>query len=342
MVTNHAFAEVQSLLASIFRRHGFSWEDAALLASNCATAEADGSASHGLFRMKHYVDTVRSGYADAKAAPVVVDAGSGVVRVDASNGFALVAIREARCLLAEKARRNGVAILLVRNSHHLGALYLDIEEFAREGFVAITLVNSEAAVAPPGAHRAVYGTNPMAFAVPCEPGGPVFFDQSSSTMALGEVQMAAEEGRRLPEGTGIDAQGRSTGDPHSILNGGALQTFGGHKGASIALMVEIMCAALGGGAFGYEVDWTGHAGAMTARTGETIVLIDPSAGSDGLRPFSRRVGELLQAVKEAGQDRVPGERRLASRAVAMRQGIPVDGHLWRELTALADSRSEAV
>src|SRR5262245_41008210 len=129
MAKRYGFAEVQALVARILSDQGFSSADAALLARNCATAEADGSASHGLFRVRHYVDTLRSGYADAKAEPILEDVAPGILRVDAANGFALIAIEKARAGLRAKVRTNGIAALLVRNSHHLGALYLDIEEF---------------------------------------------------------------------------------------------------------------------------------------------------------------------------------------------------------------------
>ncbi|CDX33845.1 Malate/L-lactate dehydrogenase [Mesorhizobium sp. SOD10] len=335
MENRHSFTEVQNLLARIFRAEGFSPEHAELLATNCATAEADGSVSHGLFRMRHYADTIKSGYADPAAEPIVEDVAPSVLRVDAAGGFALMAIEKARSQLCKKANSNGIAVLLVRNSHHLGALYLDIEPFLRLGFVALALVNSEAVVAPPGASRAIYGTNPVAFGAPRHSDGPVFWDQSSSTTAFGEVQMAAREGRTLPDGTGVDAKGNLTGSPQAILDGGALLTFGGHKGASIALMVEIMCAALGGADFGYEVSCKDHPGAMTSRTGETIILIDPGAGASNLRPFAKRLDELTDALKAAGQARVPGERRLHLRGNAMTSGIAIDDRLWRELTDMA-------
>jgi delta1-piperideine-2-carboxylate reductase len=328
------FKELKDLLIQIFCAHGFSKQHATILASNCAMAEADGTSSHGLFRMSHYIQTVKSGYANALAVPEVFEAAPGVLRADARNGFVQIAIEEARGQLIEKAKTNGIAVLMVRNSHHLGPLYLDIEAFADQGLVALAVVNSLAVVAPPGAKRAVYGTNPMAFAAPRETGGPIFFDQSSSTIALGEVQLAMQEGRLLDDKTGIDAKGNVTGSPQSILDGGALLTFGGHKGASIALMVEILCAALVGADFSYEVDHEGFCGAKTARTGETIILIDPKAGAGKLRPFESRVSELARALKAAGQSRVPGERRLQSRATAMGAGLTVPVAQWDQLIGL--------
>ena len=155
-------------------------------------------------------------------------------------------------------------------------------------------------------------------------------------MSHGDVLIAAREGRTLPVGTEIDEDGNPTGDPNAILNGGALSTFGAHKGASISLMIEILCAALVGCAFSYEVDWTEHPGAITAHTGETIILIDPRKGARGLAPLAHRVDELIGELLAAGQERIPGDRRLPAREKS--DGFVTMGdEEWQILQALASN-----
>lgn len=329
-VIRHPYASVLEKVEGILVAHGYSRRCAHILAQNCLTAQRDGSTSHGLFRLKDYVATIDSGYVNGDPRPRVEDAAPGFVRVDADNGFAQVALAEARALLVRKATDNGIAILGIRRSHHLGALYLDVEDFAREGFLALAVVNSDGVVAPPGATRGVYGTNPVAFAAPRANGAPVVFDQASSTVAHGDLQAAARDARLLPEDTGVDGQGRRTGDPQAILDGGALSAFGGHKGASIALMVEILCAALVGADFSYEVSRRRNTGAKTARTGETIILIDPRAGADGLPALPVRVEALVAALVDAGQTRIPGERRTRARREAG-PFVLVDEQQWADV-----------
>lgn len=323
--------EAEAAVVRVLVGNGFSAGNAAILARNCIAAERDGSRSHGLFRLAHYVSTARSGYVDGAAVPVVHDVAPGFLRVDAANGFAQVAIDKARGQLIDKARQQGIAVLAIRRSHHLGALYLDVEPFAEQGFVALAVVNSIPVVAPPGGHRGVFGTNPMAFAAPREGRPPLVFDQASSSMAFGEIQIAAREGRILSGDTGVDASGTPTGDPQAILDGGAINTFGGHKGASIALMVELLCAGLAGADFSFEIEW-GTPGAHTARTGETIILIDPACGAAEERSFARRVNQLVQALAAAGQERVPGDRRIAARE---RSGdsVVIDDDDWQAIHA---------
>lgn len=154
------------LLETIFLRHGTSAEVARCLAHNCAAAERDGAHSHGVFRIPGYVSTLDSGWVNGKAVPVVEDVAPAFVRVDACNGFAQPALAAARALLVEKARHAGIAILAIRNSHHFAALWPDVEPFAEEGLVALSVVNSMTCVVPHGADRPLFGTNPIAFAAP--------------------------------------------------------------------------------------------------------------------------------------------------------------------------------
>lgn len=325
-----SYAALAARLAPILARHGCSPEVARLLAENCAAAERDGAHSHGLFRMPGYLSTLAAdGWVDGHAVPVVEDVAPGFLRIDGCNGFTVPALAAGRALALAKARTNGVAVVAIRNSHHLGALSLDVEPFAEEGLVALAFINSMKAVVPYGGRRAVYGTNPIAFATPRADGPPLVFDQATSVMANGDVQIAAREGRDLPEGAGVDREGRPTTDPKAVLEGGALNAFGGYKGASLALMVEILCAALVGGKFSAEVDLSQTPGAATPHTGQSLILIDPNvgrgpdAGRGALPDFGDRVAFLLRLVNEAGQERLPGDRRHAARARSLAEGIAI-------------------
>jgi len=330
------FDALSQRLRSIFERHGCSAEVAALLAANCAAAERDGAHSHGLFRMKGYVQSLKAnGWVDGRAVPQVEVAAPGFIRIDARNGFTVPALAAGRELAIERARQNGVAVIAIRNSHHLGALSLDVEPFAEEGLVALSFINSMKSVVPQGGRKAVLGTNPIAFATPRADGLPLVFDMATSVMANGDVQVAAREGRMLEPGVGVDRQGEPTRDPAAVLDGGALRTFGGHKGAALSLMVEILCAALVGGKFSAEVDLSSNPGAHTPHTGQSFILIDPQAGRGALPDFAVRVEQLLALVHEAGQDRLPGDRRHLARERSMREGIAVSDEMNRLLEQLA-------
>ena len=321
------------LLAAIFRKHGCNDEVATILAANMAGAERDGAHSHGIFRVNGNLGSLDSGWVDGKAVPVLDDVAPGMLRGDGRNGFSLPLLEAARAPLMAKAKTNGIAVLTVRNAHHFSAVWPDIEPFAREGFVALAMVNSMASVVPHGGHRKLYGTNPMGFAAPRARGEPLVFDQASSGWSNGDVQIARREGRMLPEGIGVDRDGKPTTDPEAVLEGGALWPFGGHKGSSIAMLMEIMGAALAGGDYSFEIDWSGHPGAATPHGGQTYILIDPSRGQ--VRTFTERMETLITAIHDAGQDRLPGDRRYANRRESMLHGIVIPASELERLRALA-------
>jgi delta1-piperideine-2-carboxylate reductase len=328
-----AFDELVSLLATIFRRHGCADHVAQLLAENMATAERDGAESHGIFRIPGNLGSLDSGWVDGTAEFVLEDVAPGMLRADGRNGFALPVLAAARAPLMAKARQNGIAVLTIRKAHHFGAVWPDIEPFARDGFVALAMINSMASVVPHGGHRKVFGTNPLGFAAPRAGGDPLVFDQASSAMANGDVQIAAREGRQLPPGTGVDRDGKPTTDPKSVLDGGALLPFGGYKGASIAMMIEVLGAALAGSDFSFEIDWSDYPGAATPHGGQTYILIDPAKGAPGA--FTARIETLIAEMHEAGQTRLPGDRRYANRRRAEAGGIPIGRAAIEDLQRLS-------
>ncbi|AOE82758.1 Ldh family oxidoreductase [Pseudomonas sp. TCU-HL1] len=328
-----SFTELRDLLARIFERHGTSAKTAVILAENCASAQRDGSDSHGVFRIPGYLSSLASGWVNGQAEPVVEDVGPSFVRVDAAGGFAQPALEAARSLVMEKVRTSGMALLAIRNSHHFAALWPDVEPFAREGLVALSFVNSMTCVVPHGGHRALFGTNPIAFAAPRSNGQPLVFDLATSAIAHGDVQIAAREGHTLPEGYGVDAQGQPTRDPKAVLEGGALLSFGGYKGSALSMMVELLAAALTGGHFSFEFDWSGHPGAQTPWTGQLLILINPDRGAT--RPFAERCEALITRMVEAGQERQPGDRRYRQRERAESEGIALRASELERLRTLA-------
>ncbi len=333
MTVRVPYDELVRLLKAMFLRHGCSEQVARLLAENMAGAERDGAHSHGIFRIKGNLGSLDSGWVDGKAVPVLEDVAPGMLRADGRNGFSLPVMEMAHEPLVAKARTNGIAVLTVRKAHHFSAVWPDIEPFAREGLIAMAMINSMASVVPHGGHRKVYGTNPFGFAAPREGRDPLVFDQASSAMANGDVQIAAREGRQLPPGYGVDRDGNPTTDPGAVLDGGALLPFGGHKGSSIAMMMEIMGAALAGSDFSFEIDWSAYPGAATPHGGQTYILIDPARGA--ATSFAARLETLIGEINAAGQTRLPGDRRYANRRDSLANGIPLAEAALAEIRQLA-------
>ncbi|WP_176086448.1 Ldh family oxidoreductase [Martelella sp. HB161492] len=335
-----SFAHLEALLEAVFLKAGAAAGVARILAENCAGCERDGALSHGIFRIPGYLGSMKSGWVDPAATPVVEQAGDSFIRVDAANGFAQPAVAAATALVIEKARQNGAAVLAVRNSHHFSALWPDVEPFARQGLLALSMVNSFPCAVAFGAHEPVFGTNPVAFAAPCDGADPIVADLATSAIANGDVQIAAREGKALPPDHGVDRHGQPTTDPKAVLDGGALLTFGGYKGAAISMMIELFCAALTGGKFSFEVDWSAHPGAETPHTGQLIIVIDPDAGRPSSH-FAMRARQFVDRLEAAGASRLPGERRYRNRRQSIEKGILIRNTDLRRLQQLAGGAAAA-
>jgi len=322
----------EALLALVERAlvaNGYSALAAAPIARTITQCERDGTRSHGLLRLPGYIEAVRSGWADGTVLPRVAARSPSMLVIDAGNGFTHLALAQSECEVAGMAMDTGTAVLLIGNAHHGAALWPDIEGLAREGFVAMTCVNSRARLTGWGGSKAVFGTNASAFACPRAGGDPVVWDQSTSLMSQGDVLLAAREGRAIPEGVGVDRQGQPTTDPKAVLEGGALLPFGGHKGASIAFAVEILAAALTGAPFGFESPAKGN---LPSKCGQFLLVIDPRrAGAE----VGSRVEGLVAAVRGTGSPHTPGSRRYERRRKSQAEGIPLGEDALANLEKLA-------
>lgn len=329
-----SLAEAHALVAGILAVNGCGDRQARIVAEAVVAAERDGATSHGFFRLPGYVADLESGWVDGRAEPVVEDAAPGLVRVDAANGYAQVALADGRDGFMAKACAQGIAALAIRNSHHFAALWADVETLADAGLVAFAFGNGRSRVVPFGGRRRLFGTNPMAFACPRRNGPPMVWDQASSMMAHGEVMLAARHGKQLPEGAGFDSAGRPTTDADAVLADGALGPFGGHKGSAIALMVELMGGALTGGDLGFEDRSGPYTGAQSSCAGEYLLAIDPArSGGDA---FLDRTEALFQRLTGDGA-RLPSSRRYANRARALAEGIRIEPEQLAALKRLGEA-----
>jgi (2R)-3-sulfolactate dehydrogenase (NADP+) len=185
---------------------------------------------------------------------------------------------------------------------------LPAEALARQGFVALAFTNSPAAMPVPGGRRPLLGTNPVAAAFPRRGAtDPLVVDLALSKVARGRIMVAAKEGRPIPPGWAIDAAGEPTTDPQAAL-GGAMLAAGGTKGALLALVVELLCCALTGAAFGFEADGFFAEEGNRPRLGQAILAVDPGALA-GREAFLDRVEALVGAMLGDDGVRLPGARR---------------------------------
>lgn len=322
---------IHQLAQATLQANGFSAAQAGSIAHYITAAERDGCHSHGLFRLSFYIDALRNPSADAKAEPALRVSESTVVHVDGKRGFCPLALNLGLPALVEKTKACGTAALAIHQVYNIAALWPEVEQLAQEGLVAFAFTTSNAYVAPAGGTKPLFGTNPMAFGFPRDNNPPWVFDQASSASARGEIQLHQRDAKPIPDGWAIDEQGVPTNDPDAALAGAQLP-FGGYKGASIALMVELLAGALIGE--NLSVDSSEHdkhnVGAPFG--GEFLFAIDPAhCGSSNYAQVAEGLFAQIQAMPGT---RLPSTRRYKQRSQNEAQGVAVSARLLSEVQGL--------
>ncbi len=304
-------------VAAIFVREGCSTGNAHSVARALVAAEADGLAGHGLSRIATYLQMVRAGKIDGAAQPSATRPRPGVLAIDAAHGFAYPALDLAVAELPAIASEQGIAVASIRRSSHCGETGLPCEALAQQGLIALLFANTPGAIAPWGGRQPVFGTNPIAFAVPLQGREPVVVDLALSKVARGPIAAAKQRGESIPQGWALDAEGNATTDPDKAL-AGSMIPLGEAKGAALAFMVEVLAACLTGANLAFEASSFLDGKGPPPATGQLLLAMDPSAF--GHTQFGERIAALAVAIEQQPGARLPGARRLASRARAAREG----------------------
>jgi (2R)-3-sulfolactate dehydrogenase (NADP+) len=325
--------ELQALVARVFQNAGASQALAASTAKALVYAESRGLPSHGLSRVAQYSTHLKNGRAVPAATPVIKQQKAAAVLVDAGESLAYLACDMAVKEAITRAKGAGSCIAAVTNSHHFGMAAFHLEAVAAAGMVGLAFSNSPAAMAAWGGKRPLFGTNPIGAAFPRKNGAPIMIDLSLSEVARGKIMVAAKKGEAIPLGWALDRDGKPTTDAKAALEG-MMMPAGGVKGAMLALVVELLCVALSGAAFGFEADSFFVDAGNRPRLGQAFWVIDPAAlaGSD---TYFARLETLISAMTEDEAVRLPGARRVGIAANAETNGIEVADAMLADLQKLA-------
>ncbi len=329
---NLSLDEVTQLAAQALTSNGFSTEQANAIALTVTAAERDECYSHGLFRIPLYLKAGKNSATNLKAEPKIGQSKSAVVHIDGCEGFCPLALQKGLPLLADKARHHGIAALAIHNVYNIAALWPEVETLAEQGLVAFAFTAANAFVAPHGGTKPLFGTNPMAFAWPRNEQPPFVFDQASSASARGEIQLHGIAGKPIPDGWAIDKEGNPTNNPDDALAGAQLP-FGGHKGSSLALMIELLAGALIGDLFSYESTQKDTANYGAPFGGEFLIAIDiaHTVTHADAKTAQNRAEELFSRVLAQEGTRLPSSRRYDARARTLNSGVKVSKELYQQI-----------
>jgi len=332
----HAPATLEHWTTAVFGACGMPPADAALSARLLVRSELRGYATHGLTRVASYVERLHSGAFNPRPAPAHRSLPGGVV-LEADGAMGQVAGPLALSLGQAALGQAASVLVVIRECGHLGALGIHALMAAEAGLFCVVGQRTPPLLALPGFAAPAIGHNPIAFGCPVPGGGPLVFDIACSVAARGHILLAAREGRPIPEGWAVDADGRPTTDARRAL-AGSLLPMGGHKGVGIAMMVECLAGALGASADALlpgrdRLPETGAVG----RQGGFMWLVRPGAFGEATA-FEAAMTAWTGGYRAAGapQARLPGSRGAALEARGLAQGLTLAPAIEAELVALGE------
>lgn len=298
------------------------------LAHATVAAQARGNQAVGFRHLADYLPGFSSGRISPRAEPRISRAGAIIFKSDAQGGIAQLGVDRCFDSLCQAAQANGMAALSQCNSFTSGELGDYTLRFAQAGLIALAVANGPALVAVPGAKGKTYSTNPLSFAAPSADGIPLLFDQACSAAAFVNIAHAASTGSDIPDGWAVDQQGNGTRNALAALSG-ALLPFGGHRGANLMLMVEVLAAGLTGANWSLDAP-AFNQGNQTPGCGLLILLLAPAFFSSG---FEQRLSSQLTRLTQMGVHRPGWERQHLTRT-AQNDGISVPVDLLEQLSRL--------
>jgi L-2-hydroxycarboxylate dehydrogenase (NAD+) len=310
-------ASLEAFCEKVFLSHGVGAEDSRVAAAVLVAADAMGIASHGVGRLRRYVEGLKSGLM-VPAAPVEAlrDTPSSLV-IDAHGALgAPVSVRAMRAVIG-KARENGAAFGCVRDSNHFGIAGYYARMALEEDMLGVAMTNTAALAVPTFGRIAMFGTNPIAFAAPADREKAFVLDMSTTVVTRGKLEVYEKLGRELPDGWAVDKTGRPARDARSMLDdmqartGGGMLPLGGlgmeasgHKGYGLAVMVDILCAVLCGAPFGLDVYDTPTSSARVSHFFGAIRIDRFRDPLEFRRDMDRMLAQLRASPPAEGERRV--------------------------------------
>jgi LDH2 family malate/lactate/ureidoglycolate dehydrogenase len=291
-------------VSDLFVKAGIPGSAADSVARSLVGADLEGVPSHGVMLVPMYLDRLLAGSVSKKTRAEIVHDGGAAVVLDADNMLGQLSSEQAIGLVAERAKKHGLASVAVRNGFHFGTAGYWARALAAQGLVAMAFSNTRPLMPPPGGAERVVGNNPIAIAFPSDD-DVLVTDMAMSSTAMGKIRLAEAAGQLIPEGWATDAEGRPTTDPAAAIKG-MLLPAAGPKGFGLALAIDLLCGGLSGGAITDEVNPLYGDPKQPYRCSHFFLGIDPAAF--GVADLARRVAKVQEKTRKA--NRAPGSETI--------------------------------
>ncbi len=239
-------SDLKKIIKEIFINHKLSKEHANICTNALINAELVGAYGHGLSRLKMYCDRIKKKLINARPKIKINKISQSISHIDANNSIGFVAADIAIKSAIQNAKKTGIGMVAVRNSGHYGLSGYYAEQAVKKNLITMIYTNAPPAVAPHGALKSLFGTNPICFGTPSGSKVPFILDTSISMINRGKIRVAARNNQKIPEGVALDKFGKPTRDAKKALEGVQLP-IAGFRGSGLAWMVDILSGVLTGG-----------------------------------------------------------------------------------------------
>jgi len=335
--------ELKKLCFKIMKALGASDAEASTVTDVLVEADLRGVSTHGVKLLPVYAKRVQHGLMRTRSKIRVVHDSASTALIDGDHGFGQVVGVRAMETAIEKAKESGIGLTGVFNTNHIGmAAYYSMMALNHD-MIGIVTSNAAAVMAPWGGRERLLSNTPVSFAIPAGKEKPVVLDMATSVVAGGKIIAAKARNEKIPEGWALDESGRPTTDPAAVFGEagwiGALLPIGGYKGYGLSLIFDLLCTALTGADLSAQISsmWDFS---KPWNAGNIMMVIDIQK----LVPvnlFKERVDRLIKVIKNSqkavgiAEIFIPGEIEFREKERRLREGVPIDENVLRELNSLA-------
>jgi LDH2 family malate/lactate/ureidoglycolate dehydrogenase len=330
---------LKNFTREVFRHFGVSKLDAEQAADVLLRSDLRGIDSHGVARLHTYFDMLELGRINPKPNIKIIREKSSVATVDGDNGLGLVVGPKANEIAMEKAEAYGSGWVSVCNTNHFGiAGYYPLKALEQD-LIGWAMTNATKLVAPLWGAERMLGTNPIAIAFPAYEEPPIVIDMATSAVAYGKIEIALRKEQNVPRGWIVDSAGRDTINPRDMIAGGAQlplgsnREMGGHKGYSLASMVDILCAVLSGANWGpFAPPFALRQEIPTRGVGKGIGHFFGALAIEGFidkAEFKKQIDQWIRVFRKTKPapgtpgPLIPGDPEREAEAIRSKEGIPL-------------------
>ena len=285
--------KLNQIIVKIFKKNGLSTNHAIICSKALINAEHVGAHSHGLARLKMYCDRIQKKVINPKPKIKIKKISQSITQIDANNSIGFVAADIGIKKAIINAKKTGIGLVGIKNSGHYGLSGYYAEQAVKKNLIVFCFTNAPPAIAPHGAKKSLFGTNPICFGTPTSSKIPFILDTAVSVINRGKIRVAAKIGKKIPKGVALDKLGKDTTDAKKALEGVQLP-IAGFRGSGLAWMVDILSGVMTGGNHGGKVkdpfdDFSGP-----QNIGHLFITMKPNLFVGN---YSERIKENIKRIK---------------------------------------------